>query len=360
MPGDPTGTGGEGGSASVDAGDGGGGAQGDAMSALPWKMMPVAGTFCRDGTGTGYGLNVNPASNKLLIWFEGGGACFNELSCVQNPETFPPTDAYLNSILSHYWIMDRNAGNNPFRDWNLVFIPYCSGDVHSGTSMNGYMGQPQVGFLNFQKDLAEIVPQLPGLDQVVLGGISAGGFGVAWNWMWTQDAFKSVPVDALDDSGPPMGPDYLSECQQQRIGALWGWTGSLHPSCTSCNVSAGKVVRPLVDTTMKRNTPSTRFGLLSYDEDSTIKQFFGFGIDDCAQWDLTTPPIYPFGKYPAGLTDLRASWAPHPQAAMYEYTGNNHTFLSADIASVKTGSISMLDWIKKFINKADGWTNVVP
>jgi hypothetical protein len=45
---------------------------------------------------------------------------------------------------------------------------------------------------------------------------------------------------------------------------------------------------------------------------------------------------------------------------MYEYTGNNHTFLSADIASVKTGSISMLDWIKKFINKADGWTNVVP
>jgi hypothetical protein len=45
---------------------------------------------------------------------------------------------------------------------------------------------------------------------------------------------------------------------------------------------------------------------------------------------------------------------------MYVVTGGTHTFLSADIASVKTGSISMLDWIKKLINKSDGWTNVVP
>jgi hypothetical protein len=342
-------------------GDGGGGAKSDATpSPLPWKMVPVEGTLCRDGTQTGYGINLNPASGKLLIWFEGGGACFNELSCVMNPETFPPTDAYLSSVLSHNWIMDRNADNNPFKDWNLVYIPYCSGDVHSGTTMNGYMGQPQVGFLNFKKDLAEVVPQVLGLDQVVLGGISAGGFGVAWNWMWAQDAFKPVAVDALDDSGPPMGPDYLSECQQQRNGALWGWEGSIHPSCTSCNVALGKVVRPLIDATMKRNTPSTRFGLLSYDEDGTIKQFFGYGIDDCAQWDSLQPPIYPFGKYPAGLADLQKSWAPYPQAAMYVVTGGTHTFLSADIASIKTGSISMLDWIKKLINKSDGWTNVVP
>jgi hypothetical protein len=178
--------------------------------------------------------------------------------------------------------------------------------------------------------------------------------------MWVQDAFSPIPVDALDDSGPPMGPDYLSECQQQRNGDLWGWKGSIHPACTTCDVLAGKVVGPLIETTMKRNTSSTRLGLLSYDEDGTIKQFFGYGIDDCSQWDSLTPPIYPFGKYPAGLADLQATWAPYPQAAMYVVTGGTHTFLSADIASVKTGSISMLDWIKKLINKSDGWTNVVP
>jgi hypothetical protein len=323
-------------------------------------MVPVEGTYCRDGNQTGYGININPASSKLLIWFEGGGACFNDLSCIQNPESFPATDTYLNSILAHYWIMNRTSDNSPFKDWNLVFIPYCTGDVHSGTSMKGYKGQPQVGFLNYKRDLAEIVPRFQNVDQVVLGGISAGGFGVAWNWMWTQDAFGSIPVDALDDSGPPMGPDFLSECQQQRNGALWGWAASLHPSCKTCDLATGKIVRPLLDTTMKRNTPSTRLGLLSYDEDGTIKTFFGYGIDNCAQWESTTLPIYPPGKYPLGLSELGTTWAPYPQAAIYIVAGGGHTFLSADIASVKTGPISMLDWLKKFINKSDGWTNIAP
>ena len=63
MPADPTGTGGEGGSGS-DGGRGDGGAKGDATpSTLPWKMVPVEGTLCRDGTETGYGINVNPASS---------------------------------------------------------------------------------------------------------------------------------------------------------------------------------------------------------------------------------------------------------------------------------------------------------
>lgn len=325
----------------------------------PWKAVPVEGTICRNGQPTGYAITKNPASRKLLIYMEGGGACFNPVSCLQNPESWPANETSLMKALTRNWILSRSSSNSPFKDWNIVFIPYCSGDVHTGSSMSGYNGEPQMGFQNYQKDLAEIVPQFPNLDQVVLSGVSAGGFGVAWNWMWTQDAFGSVPVTALDDSGPPMGPEYLEECQQRKYNALWNWQPGLHPSCTSCDLAAGKVVRPLLDVTLRTRT--NRLGLLSYDEDGTIKQFFSYGVDNCANWDSMDPPAFPFGRYPIGLAELRQVWAPYPQVAMYVVQGGQHTFLNNDIASVKTGpSVSMLEWINLLINKSDGWANVSP
>jgi hypothetical protein len=327
---------------------------------LPWKAVPVEGTLCRDGTPTGYGINVNPSSRNLIIFLEGGGACFNTLSCRQNRHAWPPSETNLGMSVTGNWIMSRSSDNSPFKDWNLVYIPYCSGDVHTGSSMSGYMGQPQIGFINYKKDLAEVVARFPNLDRVVLAGSSAGGFGVAWNWMWTQEAFGSVPVYALDDSGPPMGPDYLAECQQQRYGVLWGWAGNVHSVCTACDVASGNVVRPLLDATFTTNT-QTRFGLLSYDEDGTIKTFFAYGTDNCSNWDTMMLPDYPAGKYTLGLAELRQAWSGYPQVAMYVVTGGGHTFLGDDIASVKTGpSIPMLEWITKLIDKADGWTNVAP
>jgi hypothetical protein len=364
-PSESDGTGGAGGS---DAGGtdaaftdraGKGGAMSDAP-VLPWKPVPVPGTLCRDATTTGFAVNEHPTSRDLLIYLEGGGACFNDISCLQNRESWPPTDASITESMARNWILTRSSANSPFKDWNLVYIPYCSGDVHTGSALVGYMGQPQVGFVNYKLDLAEIIARFPNMDRVVLAGVSAGGFGVAWNWLSTQEAFGSVPVFALDDSGPPMGPDYLSECQQQRYGALWNWAGNFHPKCTSCDVAAGKVVRPLLDASFQVSTPA-RFGVLSYDEDGTIKTFFAYGMDNCANWDSMHLPAYPTGRFPSGLTELRQAWSGYPQVAMYVVTGGAHTFLESDIASVKTGAaIPMLEWIKKLIDKSDGWTNVAP
>ena len=98
--GSPDGTGGSDGGGSEGGFNDTGGAKGDATSdapPLPWKAVPVEGTVCRDGTSTGYGINVNPSSRNLLIFMEGGGACFNSISCLQNPDSWAPTDANLTS-----------------------------------------------------------------------------------------------------------------------------------------------------------------------------------------------------------------------------------------------------------------------
>ena len=100
---------------------------------------------------------------------------------------------------------------------------------------------------------------------------------------------------------------------------------------------------------------------MSYDEDGTIKSFYAYGTDNCVNWDSVQPPVYPTGMFPMGLTDLRPGWTSYPHVAMYVVAGAGHTFLSNDISSVKTGmSIPMLEWIKRLIDKSDGWTNVAP
>jgi len=369
-------TGGSGGSGGeTDAGGSGGGGAGgstpdggvvvvppgDPIVGVPdmtWKAVPTDGAICRDKSATGFAVNFNAASDKLVIFMEGGGACFNATTCAGNPRTWAATDA--NANVGSRFVLDRTKTGNPFKDWNMAYIPYCTGDVHTGTSMSGYNGDAQMGYSNYLKYLGKLVATFKGksLTKIVLSGSSAGGFGVAWNWMVTQDAF-GVPVTALDDSGPPFAADWLSTCHQQKTGALWGWSGSIHPTCATCDVAAGNVVIPLLEAAMKRQT--SRFGLISYDEDGTIKSFLGFGQNNCAGWDAFLPPLFPMGKYPMGLADLRTHWASNPNAAMYVVSGTAHTFLAGDLSQYKTGTaLTMLDWVTKLATGDTGWTNVNP
>jgi hypothetical protein len=290
---------------------------------------------------------------------EGGGACFNATTCAGNPRNWAATDT--NANVGSRYVLNRTAAANPFKDWNMAYIPYCTGDVHTGTNMTGFNGDAHMGYANYLKYLGKLVAtfktKMPALTKIVLAGSSAGGFGVAWNWMVTEDAF-GVPVTALDDSGPPFAADWLSTCHQQKTGVLWGWSGSVHPSCTNCDVPAGNTVIPLLEASMRRQT--TRFGLVSYDEDGTIKNFLAYGQNNCANWDALLPPAFAMGKFPMGLADLRSRWMSNTNAAMFVVKGGQHTVLASDLANFTTAGTTLLDWTTKMVNGDTGWTNVVP
>jgi hypothetical protein len=151
----------------------------------------------------------------------------------------------------------------------------------------------------------------------------------------------------------------LSTCHQVNVGRDWGWAQSVHPACTTCDVPGGNVVIPLLEVAMRRMT--TRFGLVTSDEDSTIKQFLGFGQNNCAGWNSPLPPAFPAGKYPMGLADLRTRWMGNPNAAMYVVAGAQHTFLGTDLSQYRTGTgINMLEWVTKVVDGSGGWENVNP
>src|SRR6478752_8591829 len=45
-----------------------------------WQYVPVDGAQCMNGTPTGIGVNLG-TSGDLVIYLEGGGACFNDGTC---------------------------------------------------------------------------------------------------------------------------------------------------------------------------------------------------------------------------------------------------------------------------------------
>jgi hypothetical protein len=328
---------------------------------LTWTYVELAGSLCRDGKTTGIGVSINPASDKLIIFMQGGGACLETITCAGNPRSWGasslgngPGEAPM-----------QRDDINPFADWNMVYVPYCSGDVFSGSNPSGVQGEPQTGYINFTKALERVVPTFADkVDTVVLAGQSAGGFGVAWNWMRTQDAFGDIPVHAYDDSGQPLGPEYLTPCLQKYVGEKWGWGKTIHPSCESCDLDGGNVVRPLLDTVLNRR-PESRFALLSTDEDGVIKTFFAYGLNDCSSLNgggFALPQVYPQGKFPAGLAELRERILPFDNAALFQIVGGGHVLTATSNAwnNTEVDGVTLLDFTKAFLADDASFGHVGP
>ncbi len=318
-----------------------------------WTWVPFSDSKCRDGSPTGVAVNINPASTKVMLYLEGGGACFNPITCGTNPSTFGRTqfDTWAKRKLAG--VMDRADAVNPVKDWSFVYVPYCTGDVHAGNNPAGTVEQlatPQafVGYANIGLFLKRIVPTFTNATQVLLTGISAGGFGAAANYEQVAKAFGSVPVDMLDDSGPMMEDPYLANCQADKIRTLWNLDKTMLATCgADCVGSDGGTSSYLTGYTqhLAKTYPSRKFGLMDSLDDNTITYFFGFGASNCTSLVQLTAD-----EFTAGLTDIRTQLAAYPNFGTFYFPGVAHTTLgSASFDTRTAGTTKLSDWMTAFV-----------
>ena len=284
-----------------------------------WNWVDFPNAFCRDGTPTGIGINPSTTgSKKLMIFLEGGGACFNDacdFTALSVP-FIPPPDG----------IFDRSNHDNPVRDWNMVYVPYCTGDIHAGSAPNanvaGVGTQQFVGYTNVTHYLSRIVPTFPDMQRVLLTGQSAGGFGAALDYVQVARAFGSVPVDLLDDSGPLMANPYLAACLETNMANLWGFTNTvIAQDCGADCTDVGNDLA-LYWKHLPKTFPNSRFGFIDSTGDSTISSFFGFGANNCTGFQAVSP-----SQYEAGLLGMRSAVASDSNAGLFIYGGTDHTTL---------------------------------
>ena len=96
-----------------------------------WTWVDFADAKCRSGSAAGVSVNLNPSSKRVMIYLEGGGACFDSQTCGANPDSVGSQNPGASGVF------DRTRSENPVADWNYVYVPYCTGDVHMGAKKDG-------------------------------------------------------------------------------------------------------------------------------------------------------------------------------------------------------------------------------
>jgi len=137
---------------------------------------------------------------NLVIFLDGGGACFNSLTCLANANSVGNQAPGKDGIF-------QERDDNPVTGWNFVHVPYCTGDIFAGTQSNvqvpGVSGKQNfVGFRNMQRIMDQLQALMPDLETVLVTGVSAGGFGAVaethGGWGRTGMLIGFRRVDSLD------------------------------------------------------------------------------------------------------------------------------------------------------------------
>lgn len=311
-----------------------------------WTWVEFPDAYCRDGSKAGISINRRAGAKDLMIYLEGGGACFDGISCLANPATAsrtpPPNEG----------VFKRDEPKNPLRDFNYVHVPYCTGDVHAGTNpagaVPGLLGaQKFVGRLNIEAFLKRVVPTFKDSKRVVLTGISAGGFGASANAVLVQRAFPDVKVTLIDDSGPPMSGKYLAPCLQKIWRDMWGLDKSMLADCGSDCANQEDFVLDFA-LHLAKNYADRKAGLIEATNDGVISGFFGAGTNGCTGVVLLTP--IPGPEFEKGLLEFRDRMKGYPNFFTYYPTGTQHTWLrGASFYTATVDGTPMVDWVTNII-----------
>jgi hypothetical protein len=207
--------------------------------------------------------------------------------------------------------------------------------------------------------LDRIVPTFAGTSHVLVTGISAGGFGAAFNYDRIADAFEGSQVTLIDDSGPPLTDPYLVPCLQQTWRDLFNLDATLPGDCAQCFTDNGGGVYNLAHYLAQKHADQT-LGLISAEQDLVIRTFFGYGLQDAG--GVQCPPgiiELPMdgAHFEEGLYMLRDEVSTHSNWGSYLQAGSSHTSLSfPSYYLTDVNGIRMVDWVA---NMLEGQTSHV-
>ena len=183
--------------------------------ALPASSLAA----CGDGSPYRFFVNRTPLTSKTVVVFEGGGACWDQAAC---------KGAHNGGGVAARYMSDFGGGAfglvTPFatrlhplqkvrtQSWNIVYVPYCTGDVHGGDKVAVYAdetpGMPLVfhhrGARNVEALARWLADNMARPDHLFVTGFSAGASGATTAYATLRDTVQPRRASLLADSGPLM------------------------------------------------------------------------------------------------------------------------------------------------------------
>ena len=311
-------------------------------SGAPGTTSSSCSFYYRKGTADG-----------LLVFFNGGGACWNAATCskprlagdraffsgkndqnmvgVYKAELLPgdgPADMG--------GLLDRSNPQNPVRDWSMLFVPYCTGDVHSGSNTATYTFPDtdktftieHRGWDNLQALLPWLRSHVPQPSRLLVSGSSAGAYGAATHFTALRQVYPQARAVYLGDSGQGVTTPEFQRLRNKN----WNYTlpASVFGPRAQETPDAEVVAR------LAAHFPKDRFAQFTTIHDATQTAFYaqmGPAGQACNAWT---------NKMGSELSRRQAS----SNFRSYVAAGNTHTLLRAPLFyGEQSGGMPFTTWL---------------
>jgi hypothetical protein len=318
----------------------------------------IAGTpysvFTREG---------NPA--KLLILLQGGGACWQGFTRCNflSEDQEPP--------VGRVGIWDFDSKDNPFRNYSIVYMPYCDGSVFGGDNTvdndESFPGgvRHHRGLRNLSAGMDVGKAAFPNASTITVAGSSAGGVGAAAfaPFLARFQYGNNTHLTVFNDAGP-IAINLAAQDAVAARGNDWQFAQFYPASCTECSASGQQTA--IVDWRLE-NDRTIREAFYETDADGTN---IGFASANLPGF----PPVVPFD--PANmifglsqveyrgliLTQHGALNAAYPDRyKTFIVSGDSsHTALqSPRFYSQDADGVLLNEWTDDFVKKRPFWSDIV-
>jgi hypothetical protein len=310
------------------------------VTQLAWDAITApADCMCSDGSEFTFFVHKGDPA-KVVFYLEGGGACFDGSTCGPDSNSFKRTVGHDDGLADlDAGIFDFDNPANPFRDWSVVFVPYCTGDVHIGNATTDYGNGTVVqhkGYVNGTTALDATKDLFPKATQLVFAGESAGSVPTPLYAGLGRDLYPAATIKVLAD-GSGAYPDIPGI--NAVIGQFWGTMNAMPDWTVNEGMTVEKWSLPGLFVQAGQHAPDIVFARHDYAFDKTqvfFGQLAGIPADDLVSLiDKNEQQIEASG------IDLYSFISP----------GDSHTVLSRpEFYTEALDGNSLVDWVNKLVN----------
>lgn len=310
-----------------------------------WNRIPGRfGTGCaRDSI---YAFKVRPGlPEKVMIFLNGGGACWRAQECDPRHAIYTMSADSANDVANRVGLLDYTNEKNPVRDWTMVFVPYCTGDLHLGTREIDYV---RAGAKEEDKPLT-----------IRHGG--AANLEAVLDWVYVNFRSPRVVFVAGVDAGsaptPVVAERMARRYPRARVVQLGDGAGALHSDSLPSILAAWGATEYLQHDPAFRSVDSTDFTLERlYAVSAAVAPRVHYAQVNAAQdasqasflklLGVASPSVP--ALLSAALTEIREN---APWFRSYTYPGKGHTILRSNaLYGLTVDDTAFLAWLTDLIN----------
>jgi hypothetical protein len=352
------------------------------------QLVPGPGGLVPVPANTDYSFFFRAGNpDKLAVFFDGGGACWEANTCVGS--ALLGTPIYSQTVNETVASLDLAGGladfsnpDNPIDDYTQVFIPYCTGDLHTGATDTIYEVQTPQGTLQWpihhrgNDNVAAVLRWLGdhyasevghAPKKVFVSGASAGGYGALYNYPAIAERLPwytktQVMVDAANGV---INQDFYDRALTPD--GVWRVWDNLSPELSAAFSSGPNHLIIETFKSLGANHPGTRFGQYTTAFDDTQIVFFNIAkhVNNPAMWfDPDEIAAAGFEWTLRARTYMILTALQNWNYRYYLARGTDHTVIASDKFYTENSAkgVPLVDWLDDMINRTfafgSDWRNV--